>query len=68
MQPLDDHNSPQGARHFIDKNALCPLRCQTPDYALKAARVPGTWVVTPPFEGLARGLLGAGQGFEVTNA
>jgi hypothetical protein len=33
---------PEGARHFIDRNALCPSRDQTPDYALKAAKVPGT--------------------------
>jgi hypothetical protein len=33
---------PEGARHFIDRNALRPGRCQTPDYALKAAKVPGT--------------------------
>jgi hypothetical protein len=29
---------PEGARHFIDRNALRPGRYQTPDYALKAAK------------------------------
>jgi hypothetical protein len=32
----------EGARHFIDRNAPRPGRCQTPDYVLKAAKVPGT--------------------------
>jgi hypothetical protein len=33
---------PEGARHFIDRNALRPRRYRMPHYALKVAKVPGT--------------------------
>jgi hypothetical protein len=33
---------PEGARHFIGKNALRPALCQTLDCTLKATKVPGT--------------------------